>query len=383
MTRILIAILALALLVGSCSRERDGPSDPAAHAEHARAAPRMLENQLPGMATVELPHERRQAIGVRTAVIAKQPLTASIRTVGIVAPDERTVRKVQTKISGWVDRLYVNFTGQYVKAGQPILSIYSPELVATEREYLLALTAGKNANGMSDAEKRLLVESARNRLKLWDLTDTQIKEIERSAEPRRTVDLHSPISGFVTMKPVHQGMYVTPEMELYTVSDLAGVWIWADVYEDEIELVRLGQRARISLPSLPGVTLSSSVSYLSPVMDLATRTAKVRLDADNKAGKLKPGMYARVELESPLGERLTLPEEALIDTGEHKIVFVEIGDSTYEPRQVEVGRRAGGFYELLGGLAEGDRVVTSAQFLLDSESRLRATTGGGSRHGTH
>lgn len=335
------------------------------------------------MATVEIPMERRQAIGVRTSIIGRQPLTERLRTVGVVAADERQVRKVQTKISGWIDALYVNFTGQYVKAGQPILSIYSPELVASEREYLLALSASHTQSGIGDAEKKLLVESSRNRLRLWDLTDEQIRQIEKSGATRRAIDLHSPISGFVTLKPVYQGMYVTPEMELYTVSDLRAVWIWADVYEDELALVKVGQTAQVSLASLPGVKFKSMVSFVSPTMDVTTRTVKVRLDVDNSAGRLKPGMYATVGLESPLGERLALPQDALIDTGQHKVVFVQVGESIFQPRQVELGRRAGDYIEILSGLEAGDRVVTSAQFLLDSESRLRASTSGAPQHGTH
>ena len=376
--------LAFVAFAVSCSRGSGTLDDPPSHAAHS-AVPASLvaRSQVPGMATVEVPVARRQAIGVRTAVIGRQPLTERVRTVGLVAADEREVRKVQTKISGWIDSLYVNFTGQYVKAGQPIVSIYSPELVASEREYLLALSASGTQSGIGDAEKKLLVESARNRLRLWDLTDEQVRQIEKSGAPRRAIDLHSPISGFVTLKPVYQGMYVTPEMELYTVSDLRAVWIWADVYEDELALVQVGQSAEVSLASMPGEKFRSVVSFVSPTMDVATRTVKVRLDVDNRAARLKPGMYATVGLESRLGERLALPEDALIDTGERKVVFVQIGESTYQPRQVELGRRAGDYYEILGGLEAGDRVVISAQFLLDSESRLRASSVGAPHHGTH
>ncbi len=388
MNRATAISLALAFVMAGCTREDARGDDSHAHVQHSTApVQRTVQGQVPGMSEIEVPYERQQAIGVRSAAIERRPLAAKIRTVGVVVADERQVRKVQTKISGWVDRLLVNFTGQYVAAGQPILSIYSPELVATEREYLLALEASrtpdKGGAGLGGAERKLLVESARDRLRLWDITDSQIRELERSEAPRRTIELHSPIAGFVTMKPVYQGMYITPDMELYTVADLKNVWVWADVYEDEIGLVRVGQRAEIYLASAPGSKLASAVSYVSPTMDLTTRTVKIRFDVPNPDGRLKPGMYATMEIESPLGEVLALPDDAVIDTGERKVVFVQVGDSTYQPREVNLGRRTGGYYQILGGLSAGERVVTSAQFLIDSESRLRSATGAGASHGSH
>jgi membrane fusion protein, copper/silver efflux system len=376
--------LGIALVGASCARDPKSTDEPSPHGAHATMPGQpAMGSQVPGMADVEIPYERRQVSGVRTAVIREQNLTVKVRTVGLVVADERTVRKVQTKISGWVDRLYVNFTGQYVRANQPILSIYSPQLVATEREYLLALSASRTPSGIGEDEKKLLVDSARNRLRLWDLSDAQIREIEKSGTARRTMDLHSPIAGYVTLKPVYQGMYVTPEMELYTVSDLGNVWIWADVYENELDLVRVGQSALVSFAFAPGTNFKSVVSYVSPTMDVATRTVKVRLDVNNREGRLKPGMYATIELETLLSNRLALPDEAVIDTGERKLVFVRIGESTYQPREVRLGRHAGEYYEVIAGLQAGDRIVTSAQFLLDSESRLRAATGGAPSHGSH
>lgn len=379
-----VIALGIALAGTSCAHDPKSMDAPSPHGAHATMPGHpAMGSQVPGMADVEVPYERRQVSGVRTAVIREQTLTMRVRTVGVVVADERTVRKVQTKISGWVDRLYVNFTGQYVRAGQPILSIYSPQLVATEREYLLALSASRTPSGIGEDEKKLLVDSARNRLRLWDLSDAQIREIEKSGTARRTMDLHSPIAGYVTLKPVYQGMYVTPEMELYTVSDLGNVWIWADVYENEFDLVRVGQSALVSFAFAPGTNFESVVSYVSPTMDVATRTVKVRLDVNNRGGRLKPGMYATIELETLLSNQLALPDEAVIDTGERKLVFVQVGESTYQPREVRLGRHAGDYYEVIAGLQAGDRIVTSAQFLLDSESRLRAATGGAPGHGSH
>jgi Cu(I)/Ag(I) efflux system membrane fusion protein len=346
-----------------------------------------MPSGIKGMAEVTIPAERRQAIGVRTETVTRRPLAHTIRTVGVVAADERRVRKVQTKISGWVQQLFVNFTGEHVDTGQPILSIYSPELGAAQREYLLALQAnrgGAPGSEPSGAEaRRLMLEAARDRLLFWDLSPAQLEALKRSGNPERTVTLHSPISGYVTIKPVYGGMYVTPEMELYTVTELSTVWIWADVYEREVELVRPGQEATITLASAPGSTRPAVVRYVNPTMEPVTRTLRVRFDVDNRDGHLKPGMYATVELEVPLGDVLALPEDAVIDTGERKITFVAVDEGRFQPRELRLGRKGERYYEVLDGLADGDRVVVSAQFLLDSESRLRATSGAGGGHAGH
>jgi Cu(I)/Ag(I) efflux system membrane fusion protein len=335
------------------------------------------------MAEVEVPYERRQLMAVRTAELAVRPLAREIRTVGLVVADERRVRRIQTKITGWVEELFVNFTGEPVRAGQPILSIYSPELVASQREYLLALEAfggDGGSPGLDPRERRLLVDSARRRLELFDVEPSHIEELRRTRNPKRRIVLHSPISGYVTLKSVLQGMYVTREMELYTVTDLDRVWIWADVSEDEIPLVERGQHARIEVTSAPGER-TATVSFLQPTLDSATRTLRVRFDAENPEGALKPGMYATVSLDRPLGEVLALPEEAVIDTGTRRVVFVEVAEGRFQPREVALGRKGQGHYEVLRGLAAGERVVVSAQFLLDSESRLRGVVRPG--HGAH
>ena len=372
------ALLATALAtvtLTACAREPEAAPTPPAHAGHAMGS--ALPGSavaVPGMAEVEVPYERRQAIGVRTAELSQRPLVARLRTTGLVVADERRVRRIQTKVSGWVDELFVSFTGAFVSGGAPILSIYSPELVATQREYLLALDASRHAatEAGTARDSRLLLDSARSRLRYWDITDDQIEELGRSGEPRRAVVLHSPISGYVTLKPVYQGMYVTPEMGLYQVTDLSTVWIWGEIYENEIGLVTAGQAATITLASAPGRPRQAAVSYVNPTIEPATRTLRVRFDVDNRDGALKPGMYATVEIAAPLGEVLALPEEAVIDTGVRRVVFVEVADGRFQPREVTLGRSGQGYYEVLGGLTAGERVVVSAQFLLDSESRMRA-----------
>jgi len=325
-----------------------------------------------GMAEVEIPYERRQLTGVRTEAIAVRPLAREIRTVGLVAADERRVRRIQTKVSGWVEELYVSFTGEPVRAGQPILALYSPELVASQREYLLALErfGGEARTGLDEKERRALLEAARRRLDLFDVEPSHVAELERTREPQRRIVLHSPIAGFVTLKSVLEGTYVTPEMELYTVADLDRVWVFADVNEDEIPLVAVGQRAAIEVASAPGLR-EGTVAFLQPTLDASTRTLRVRFDADNPDGALRPGMYATVRIEHSLGDVLALPDEAVIDTGVRRVVFVEVADGRFQPREVSLGRKGGDAWEVLGGLAAGDRVAVSAQFLLDSESRLR------------
>jgi Cu(I)/Ag(I) efflux system membrane fusion protein len=327
----------------------------------------------PGMAEVEIPFERRQLTGVRVEPVELRELTREIRTVGLVVADERRVRRIQIKISGWVEQLFVNFTGEAVRSGQPILSIYSPELVASQREYLLALKASgatEQSGAFDEGDRQRLLDSARTRLRLWDVESSHIAELERTRDPQRRMVLHSPIAGYVTFKSVQQGMYVTPEMELYTVADLDHVWVWADVNEDEIPLVAVGQEARIEVASAPGER-AGKVSYLQPTVDAATRTLRVRFDVDNADEALKPGMYATVTIERPLGEVLALPEEAVIDTGVRKVVFVEVSDGLFQPREVKLGRKGAAHYEILSGLEADEKVVISAQFLLDSESRLR------------
>ncbi len=375
MTRLAAALSLLALL-GLAGCERSGESE-SAHAQHREQD--VAPANSPDRGEVEVPAERRQMLGVRTEVVERRALVREIRGVGIVDTDERRVRKIQTKISGWVEQLFASFTGERVTAGTPILSIYSPELVASQREYLLALESAP-----SDAsESSLLLDSARNRLLRFDLTPAQVRELERTREVKRAITLYAPIGGFVIWKPVYQGMYVTPEMELYTIADLDQVWIWADLTEDESSLVEPGMNAVIELASRPGKSFEAVVSYLSPVLDPATRTVRARFDASNAEGALKPGMYATVRLERPLGVVLALPEDAVIDTGERRTVFVEIEPGRYQPRDVALGRRGGSYVEVTSGLEAGERVVVSAQFLLDSESRLRAPGRGPATHEAH
>ncbi|MBY0275847.1 efflux RND transporter periplasmic adaptor subunit [Candidatus Binatia bacterium] len=267
-------------------------------------------------------------------------------------------------------------------AGDPIVSIYSPEIVSAQREYLLARAALDDRSGHSSPDARALFESSRTRLFYWGLSEAQVQELARSRSQQQSITLHTPIRGTVTMKPVYQGMYVTPEMELYTVADLSRVWIWADVFENDIDLVHEGQEATIRLQSEPSTERRAKVSFVNPLLATSTRTLRVRFDVDNADGALRPGQYATVELDIALGDGIAVPIEAVIRTGDRDVVFVETGPGRYAPRVVQLGRKVGNEYEVRSGLASGERVVVSAQFLLDSESRLRASAPG-QGHGGH
>ncbi len=343
-----------------------------------------------GYATVDLGPESLRLAGVQTAPAAREKISRSVRAVGIVVADERRVRRVQTKVEGWIEKLHVNFTGQLVSKGQPLLEIYSPDLVSSQREYLLAVEMRNRMKENPYPEERAmseqLVTSSRRRLELFDVPERAIEELERTGSPRRTVTLNAPASGYVTAKDVFEGSRVMPGMELFTVTDLSHVWIEADLYEYEARAVRVGQEASLASAYDPGVRLKGRVAYVYPTLSADTRTLKVRFDFPNPGLRLKPQMYADVSLDLVSATGVVIPDSALIDTGLRRIVFVDLGGGRLEPREVAVGVRGDGKAQILSGVKEGERVAVRANFLLDSESRLRAAlagmTGGGAAAGT-
>jgi Cu(I)/Ag(I) efflux system membrane fusion protein len=345
-----------------------------------------MQEVAPG--TVQISSERQQLIGVKIGTVEMKPLEKVIRTVGRVDYDEKRIVTVSPKIGGWIEELYVDFTGRYVKQGEPLLTLYSPELVSTQEEYLIALRARKDlvkspfpevaASGNS------LAESANRRLKLWDITDDQIKALEESGQVKKTLTLHSPFSGFVLEKSAYKGMNVMPGMALYKLVDLSVVWLYADIYEYELPFVRLGQQASIRLSYIPGETFTGKAIYIYPSLNPETRTAKVRFEFSNTYGRLKPEMYANVEIKVYLGQKPAVPEGAIIDTGLRQMAIVDKGSGYFEPREVKVGAKVDDYYEVIKGLKVGERVVTSANFLIDSESKLKeALAGVGSAHAGH
>jgi RND family efflux transporter MFP subunit len=338
-----------------------------------------------GMAPVDLGDEGVRLAGVRTEKAVRARLGRSVRAVGTVVPDETRIRHVHTKIAGWVERLHVNFTGQQVLSGEPLLAIFSQELLASQEEYLRAREAAARFAASELPEVRKggedLLAAARRRLELLDVPASVIAELERSGRAQRTVTLLAPVSGFVTAKNVVEGHRVEPGMELFTITDLSRVWVEAELYEVEALSLRIGQRASLELSHDRARRFSAAVAFVSPTLDTATRTLRVRFDLTNRDLALKPGMYADVDVELDADDGVVVPDSAVMDTGERQVVFVAHGGGRFAPREVRVGVRSGGRALLLAGVAEGEEVVVRANFLLDSESRLRAALAGVGGHG--
>ena len=329
-----------------------------------------------GRAMVALSPERRQLLGVRSEAVTRRHLDRTIRTVGRVAMDERRLHHVHTKYEAYVEKLYVNFTGQMVRKGEHLAALYSPELVATQQEYLLAFRAQSRLAGSSIASVAKggadLLDAARQRLLFWDVSPEDIAALERSGKVERTVDLHAELPGYVMQKNVVHGMRVTPAETLFDIADLSEVWILADVYESDLATVELGMSAEVTLPYQPGRTWRGEVTFIDPTVEPGTRTVKVRIEVANQGYALKPDMFADVVLRRELGDALFVPESAVLKPGDRRLVFLDRGDGRLAPREIVTGARVEGGYAVLSGLADGDRVVTSANFLIDSESSLKA-----------
>lgn len=316
---------------------------------------------------------RRQEIGVRTAPVTVRPVEATIRAVGTVTYDETRLTAVSLKVGGWVDRLHVEETGQPVRRGQPLFTIYSPELLAAQEELLTALASQRAARDTGVPDRAdYLVAAARRKLALWDLSSRQIDEIAARSEPLESVPVHSPATGFVVEKNVIEGAAVKPGETLFRIAGLATVWLEAEVYESELPLVRVGQAAEVTFPYLPGRSFQGRVGYVYPYLDRATRTGRVRIELPNRDLALKPDMYADVVLRSAEGSRVVVPEEAVIYAGPRRLVFVDLGEGRLQPREIEVGIKAGDAYEVLSGLEEGEVVVVSGNFLIAAESRIKS-----------
>ena len=332
---------------------------------------------------IEISLEQQQLIGVKTFKVAAKPMQKVIRTVGRIEADEKKLATINTKVEGWIEKLYVDYTGRYVRKGEPLAEIYSPELLATQQEYLSILkwtvkqtvpAASEPVSELRDMivkDAKATLAAARERLRLWDISEEQINKIEETGKPVRTLILYSPVSGFVTQKAAIQGMKVMPGEKLFDIADLSTLWRVADIYEYELPFVRVGQQARITLSYFPGREMVSRIDYIYPTISADTRTAKVRLTLQNPKGDFKPQMFTNVEIRIGLGKKLVIPESAVIDTGVEQVVYVDRGNGVYEPRVVQVGLRADGAVEVLRGLKGGEKVVSSANFLIDSEAQLK------------
>jgi RND family efflux transporter MFP subunit len=318
-----------------------------------------------------------QNMGVRVAPVVTGPLTKTIRTVGTIDYNERAVRDVNIKTPGWIEELHVDFVGAKVEAGEPLFELYSPQLYAAQEEYLLALkNEGQVGSDLSpDAGRGAtnLLEAARTRLEYFDITEQQVQALRESGEPTKTMTIESPHTGVVIAKHANEGMKVDPGMQAYRIADLSTVWALVTLYEYQLPYVVQGMKATMTLPYIPGQTFEGEVIYIYPYLDKKTREVQVRLEFDNKAGLLKPGMFVNVELENTLAAEKTLaPRSAIIDTGERQVAFVSRGEGKFEPRDVRLGVETGdGMVEIISGLKPGEMVVTSGQFLIDSESKIR------------
>ncbi len=382
------ALLAVALL-GGCDRSKS--SGQAEHTEHTgvaapaiaapAAAPMAMDMPMfdagagsvpEGYAEVTLATDRQQLLGVKTALAERRALGGAIRATAILQADEQRIAHVHSKLMGWIQELYVDSVGQKVAKGQPLYSIYSQDLLVAEEEFLRARQF--NAD---------LAAASRQRLALWDIPEDQIAAIEKSGKPLKAVIVRAPIAGTVLEKNAVKGHYVGPETMLYLLADLSQIWIVAEVYEYELGRLDRAGTARITVEGL-SAPLTGAIDYVYPTVDATSRTVKVRIVVANPRGELRPGNFATVELPVIAGDVVQVPEEAVIDTGTHQVVYLALGDGHFKPVEVRLGGRADGKVEILDGVKEGVAVVVSAQFLLDSESRMRG--GGkasGSGHGSH
>jgi RND family efflux transporter MFP subunit len=329
---------------------------------------------------VTIDPRRQQLIGVKTVPVMRQTVDQTVRATGAVRYDETKLADVNVKIEGWIRDLYADYTGQPIQRGQPLFSFYSPDLLNTQNEYLLALKTRDQMqqSTIADARERAdaLVSSARQRLLAWDLPEEDLLKLD---ETRRAVDavvFRAPVTGLVIEKQALKGLHVMPGQSLYKVADLSVVWVEAEIYESEIAAVRMGDTAIVTVNAYPGEPFTGRVVYIYPYLDDKTRTNKVRVQLTNRAGRLKPGMYANVELKSRGRSGLVVPTNAVLDSGTEQVVFIAQGDGRFQPQKVKIGRRLGDSTEILEGLKEGEQVATGATFFLDSESQLRASLQG-------
>ncbi len=386
----LVALVSLAVGVGGTALFLRGPRGAAT----PPPAPATQEGQpqehadMPGMPGMETPVEaaegsvyispaRQQLIGVRTAVIDRRALGTTVRTVGTLAYDETRVAQIHTKISGWVERAYVDYIGKDIRRDEPLFTVYSPDLVSTQTEYLLALRNKAQFSASPIATSRTAADSllaaARDRLRLWDVPEEHIKELEQSGEVRRTLMLHSPFDGIVLERNVFPGQYVTPEMTTFKIADLSTIWAFGAVFEYELPLIKLGQEAEIEFPyGQAKRLLKGRITFIAPDIDPQTRRVRIRAEFKNPGQTLKPETYVTVVIRTDGGQRLAIPKEAVIDNGEKRYALVALPNGYFAPKEIQVGPPSDDFYPLLSGLKEGDTVVSSAQFLIDSETNLQA-----------
>jgi Cu(I)/Ag(I) efflux system membrane fusion protein/cobalt-zinc-cadmium efflux system membrane fusion protein len=380
--------LAMAILLGAAVvllwldpqalKRRISPASPdtASSLEATRSEPTPSE---PVLAPVDLTPQRMQSIGVKTGTVEYRQVHDEIQTTGSVEVDETRLAEVQVRFAGWIQKVYVDSTYKQVQKGQPLLTIYSQELVRTENEYLLAkqnrgLLAQSTVPGVATGAGTL-VSSAMERLKQWGIPERDIQELEETGQAKHDFEIDSPASGFIVERNALPTMYVQPGTKLYSIADLSTVWVYAQLFQNDIGRVKVGDSAIITVDSYPGRTFPGRVSFISPQLDQTTRTAKVRLEIANRDMKLSLGMFVNVKLDLALGRQLVIPASGVYQSGTRQLAFIDHGDGHFEPREIEVGARAGDDFVVTKGLKAGERIATSANFLLDSESQLQAAMG--------
>jgi membrane fusion protein, copper/silver efflux system len=331
------------------------------------------------LAPIRIAPERRQLIGLKFAAVVRKDVSDRLETTGNIETDERLQGYVQTRFTGWIEQVFANSTYQYIHRGQPLFTIYSPDLVSTENEYLLAIDARKRVSNSAVADVTTdassLVDSAAERLKLWGVSPREIARLERERTVRRTVEIDSPMNGYVVERNALPNMYVQPDTRLFTITDLSKVWIYAAVFQDEIGKVRAGDPVTVTVDAYPGANFEGRVDFIQPEINLMTRTARVRCEFNNPKGQLLPGMFAHVALDLPMGEQIVIPDTAVLRTGTHNVAFIDRGDGYLTPAEVELGPHVGDQFIVLKGLKPGEQVVSLANFLIDSESQLQAAAG--------
>jgi RND family efflux transporter MFP subunit len=384
---LLINIVLIALVVGIWLHFRAGSTSQtemtSAASQSAKASPSLSQSAPPQIETplapIQLSPQRLQSIGVSTGAVEEKNVEDEIRTTGNVAVDETGLAYVQLRFSGYIQKVFADATYQYIREGQPLFTIYSPELVATEREYLVARqnqqqVASSTVPGVA-AGAASLVRAAADRLKQWGIPDAEIAHLESTGQVQQELEIDSTVSGYITDREALPNKYVQPDTRLYTVADLSKVWIFAQVFQNDLGRVRVGAPAALTVDTYPGRNFSGRVDFIYPDIDPSTRTARVRLVFSNPGLKLTPGMFVNVNLKIPMGRQIVIPASGVLQSGTQQIAFVDHGSGNLEPREIGLGARIGDEFIVLTGLKAGERIVTSANFLIDSESQLQAALG--------
>lgn len=370
-----VLIILLLLLLNETNKSTDVKLLENNHAGHGQQKQSKTDKSVKSSASekkpvlIEIPVEKQQMIGVKTVPAEFKDFQKKIKTIGRVELDEKKQSTINAKFEGWIEKLYVDYTGKYVRKGDPLVEIYSPDLLASQEEYLNLLKWGKGEN--KTKENDALIAGSYKKLKLLDISDEQIKKIEETGKSVRTLILYSPTSGYVMQKMAVSGMKVMPGEKLFDIADLSIVWISADIYESDLPFIREGQAAVLELSHYPGKKFYSKIEYIYPMLSGETRTAKIRIPLPNKNAEIKPLMYTNVEININMGKKLIIPVDAVIDTGSLQIVYIDKGNGYFEQRLVTVGFKGDDSVEIIAGLKAGEKVVFAANFLIDSEAQLK------------